>query len=488
MQQKIFLIKKSNGIIYNFYTSATGGICYKIYSLHNNQKVDPFEISVTDEKILEFFVTIDDQDHIYILCLTTNGDLKYFINRDNMWHSKIFSHFDLRSNIIKSLFIHIANKKIYILYAASNVMNVNLWTIYFKAWDGSKWNNLNIGMTICDKELSPYYAAIDTQNNIHIVYKNSGNRGTQIFYRKFHEQFALWTSPDKVVNSPDIIGFYYIFCSSNNDLHLSWAVAAGNSFKLLYKKLNTKVLNTKHYDRSLTLATSNQPYLQPVIFEIEKIVSVMWKSAGEFFASEINATGLSCENTSSVPCTNINSTIMVELKNNYVIEKQSFNGCLLYGIPGDFIDLVLPKWHSCDVMEEVVPEDTFQVEPDPFVPVNENPPQQPSPPTVTPISPFQEQNTASQVQTPNNNLPSTIETEILSEITSSNKQILTMLEDVKKQLNRQSFFEILHEIKTLNELLREVIDKTLKEQVITKEIENLEEPQPRKLFGFFKRD
>ncbi|MGE4284677.1 MAG: hypothetical protein AB7G87_13365, partial [Clostridia bacterium] len=331
MQPKMFVVKKSSGLIYNFYISRIGGICYKIYSLHNNQKVDPFEISVTDEKVFELSVDIDEEDNIHILCLTDEGDLKYFVNKENIWDNKVISHFDLRSNIIKSLFIHIVNKKAYVMYAASNLMNTNLWTVYFKAWNGTKWSSMNIGITISDKEFLPYYAVVDNQNNIHVIYKSSSSKGSQMFYRKFHEQFSLWSSPEKVVNSPEFIGYYYIFCGTNGIVHLIWSTATGTNFKLSYKRMSTKVLNNKLHDRVVTLSTSNYPYLQPVILEIDKRIWIIWKEHGTFYGCEVEQSGLSSSSTTQIQSSDSTTAVLVEFISNYEIEKQSFNGHLLYG-------------------------------------------------------------------------------------------------------------------------------------------------------------
>jgi hypothetical protein len=481
MQQKMFLIKKSNGIIYNFYFSKTGGICYKLYSLHNNQKVDPFEISVIEEKILEFYVNIDEEDTIHILCLTESGELKYFVNKENMWNSKVFSRFDLRSNIVKSLFIHVTNKKIYIIYAASNLMNVNLWTIYFKSWDGSKWNNINIGMTICDKEFPPYCLALDTQNNIHVVYKNSSNRGTQIFYRKFHMQFSLWSTPEKTINSPEAVGFYYIFCDTRNNLHLVWSTSTSTNFKMLYKKLNTKVLNNKHYDRIISVHMSNHPYLQPVIFEIEQKIWVMWRNQGEFSGCEIDSSGLSCSSVSSIQHAGSSSPILVEFINNYEMEKQSFSGRLLYGVVDDFIDLILPKSYSCDFYENI-PTEASELDPEEFL-ANEYSPQNLVQELVT-VNEKEKQVAA--IQTLNEQLPSKV-SEKFDEIKLDNQKIVKILKEVKEQLDNQDVIKILEEIKTQNVLLTELIAKTLEKNAITESVETSKnDGMLKKVFNFFK--
>jgi hypothetical protein len=476
MQQKIFLIKKSSGIIYNFYLSKIGGICYKVYSLHNNEKVDPFEISITEEKILEFYVNIDEEDIIHILALTESGDLKYFVNKDNVWNSKVFSRFDLRSNIVKSLFIYVYNKKLYIMYAASNLMNVNLWTIYFKSWDGSKWNNTNIGMAICSKEFTPYCLTIDNQKNLHVFYKNSSNKGTQIFYRKFHMQFPLWSTPEKSVNSVEIIGFYYAFCDTRNNIHLVWSTSTGTNFKILYKKLNAKVLNNKQLDRIVTLNLSNSAYLQPVIFEIDEKVWVMWKNQNEFSGCEIESSGLSCSSVAPIQHPKNSSPVLVEFSNNYELERQSFRGHLLYGTIDDFIDLVLPQNYSCDFYENI-PDELPQPVPEEFTSADSY--------SQKSIIPKTEQQSA-EISTENNHL--TVKTSTnLSEIKSDNQEVVKLLKEVKTQLNKQNMIDVLHEIKSQNNLLIEIISKYLKENEMTKNFNNQkDEGMLQKVFNFFK--
>lgn len=364
MQRKMFLLKNNSGVIYHFYHSPAGGICYKLYSLESNQKIDPFELNITDEKVLEYYVTIDEHDIIHVLCLTANGDLKYFVYKENNWKHKIFSHFDLRSNMIQSLFLHIYDQKLYIIYAASNVMNINLWTIYFKCWDGSKWINNNIGLTICEKEFPAYLIAFDSKNNFHLVYKNSGSKSNQLFYRKFHMQFSLWSTPDKILTIPEQIGYYYLVCDSHDRIHLVWTTATGSNFKIFYRQLNTKILNHKPYERMLTLNTSLSPYLQPVIFEIEENLWVMWKNQQEFWGCLIDSSGLSNSTVSSILHPNSSAAELIEYTNNYTTDKQSFKGQLFYGIAGSFVDLILPQGHTYDFCD-YISTNTNDTEPPP---------------------------------------------------------------------------------------------------------------------------
>lgn len=473
MQPKMFLIKKRSGIIYNFYFSQTGGICYKLYSLHNNEKVDPFEISITEEKILEFHVTIDNEDGIHILALTESGDLKYFASNEDIWNSKVFSHFDLRSNIVKSLFIHVVNQKLYIIYAASNLINVNLWTIYFKCWDGVKWHNTSIGMALCNKELQPYCATVDNHNNIHVIYKNSSHKGTQLFYRKFHSQFSLWSSPEKTVNSTEVIGFYYIFCDMRSHLHLAWSTSTGTSFKMLYKKFNKKLLNHNHQNRMTTLNMSKQAYLQPVIFEIEQTIWVMWKKQQEFFGCKIEPNGLSGSVVSSVQRPHHASPLLVEFVSNYEMEKQSFNGRLFYGVADDFIDLMLPKSYTCDLYESISEE---LPDPSPAEPES-------SEINSTDASDVSDEPEAAAVIPPCNQL--TIElSESFDEIKLNYDKITGLLEEVMAQLTTQDVSNTLRDIQVQNKVLIELLTGALKEAAETEK--NKPNGPLKKLLDLFK--
>ncbi len=457
MQQKMYLIKKSSGIIYNFYFSKSGGICYKLYSLQNNEKIDPFEISITDEKILEFHATIDNEDRIHILSLTDNGDLKYFVNEDNIWNNKVFSHFDLRSNIVKSLFILVSNNKLYIMYAASNLMNVNLWTIYFKCWDGQKWNNTNIGMTVSDKDFPPYCVAIDPQKNIYVVYKNSSHRGAQLFYRKFHMEFSLWSSPEKIISSPDVIGYYYAFCDTQGYLHLTWATITGSKYKLLYKKLSKKLINHRHSDRILTISMADHAYLQPIMCEVEHNLWVMWKKEGEFSGCEIDDSGLSCSTVFPIQHTANKIPILVKLISNYELEKQSFNGYLLYGIVDDFISLILPQNYNCDQYNNPITESD---------------------------------DTASNSENAGNEIiPTKTAVQINEKFDIAkldNKEALQILEDLKNEMSKQDVLDILKEIRHQNSELMQLISQALRESAVATVDEEKKDGILRKVFGIFK--
>lgn len=495
MQQKMILIKKSNGIIYSFFLSPLGGISYKLYSLHNNHEVDPFEINITDEKVLEFHACIDTEDRIHIICLTENGDLKYFVNKENVWDSRLCFQFDLRSNIVKSLFIHAYKEKLILIYAASNLINVNLWTIYFRSWDGTKWNTTNIGITLCEREIPPYCVSMDSQQNIYIAYKNIGNRDAQIFYKKFHIQFALWSSPEKVVNSSEPIGTYYMFCDTHDHLYLVWSASAGTISKLLCKKLSTKVINRKAFERMLKLHQSNSPYPQPVICEIDSSIWVMWQNKNEFIGCELDSSGLACTTVIPIQCITGSSPILVEYINNYEIEKQRFNARILYGTIDHYIHLILPQNYACDFLGSNSEDDSEN---------SENTVEKTLPPIMPPYNPLGDKqhnvisrmdpakdieatqfNTTQPANTSNFGSDKYLPDEQPQPPTKAeleNQQILGLLNEIKYEMSKQDISSILEQIKNQNEQLINL----LLENTNIKKRKNKSE-NARKRFNLFDR-
>jgi len=480
MNSNMYIIKKSNKIIYHLYLSKSGGICYRLYSLHQNQQVDPFEVSITDERILEFHACCDEEDNIHIIALTENGDLKYIINKDNTWDIKTFFHFDLRSNIVKSVFIHVIGNIVFIIYAASNIMNVNLWTIYFKTWNGSKWANSSIGITICDKESAIYHLAIEHQNNFHIFYKNFSNKGTQIYYRKFHSQFSLWSTPEKVISIPEAIPYYYVFCDNKNQLHLVWTTASNignNHYKILYKRVNTKVLNNNkpQYVRVVPIDSSNEMYGQPVIFEIEQRIWVLWKMDSEFFGCEMDISGLSHGPISNIHYSGKSTPVLVQYINNCNMEIDSFNGNLLYGICEDYVNLILPKPYTCEYFNEI-PSQTNDIEPPQEErafedSINENMQLENTQDKQKKSDPVPDQNELS--------------LKLYHELKSENEKLENMILELKNQLNNNEILSVLTDIKTQNkefaQLIYQFISQNNAEQAL------LKSKSSKKIFGFFNK-
>ncbi len=471
MQLKTFVIKKKSGIIYHFYFSEKGGICYKIYAMRGNQKIVPFEVSITDEKILEFSVTVDEEDTIHILCLTENGDLKYFIDKEKTWDSKILSHFDLDANMVKSLFIYVYKQHLYIIYAVSNVMNINLWTIYFKYWNGSKWNNLTVGMTMCDKELPPYWVTLDPSKNLHIVYKNTGNRTTQIFYRKFHTQFSLWSTPEKIISSPETIGFYSLLCDNRGNCHLIWVCTNSSKYKMMYKLLNTKIINSKHYEKILTLDMSLHAYLQPVILEIDKTIWAMWKKEDAFWGCTIDGSGLSCSKAISIQYPPKTSPKLVIFTNHYQPEKQNFNALLLYGVIGDFVEFILPQCYANDFYENIPITDMTIEAPKPL-PIKKEHASMTTPKykTATTVPKYTE-----------TVFPPTL-AQKFEELKSDNQKTADMVRELKEVVNQNLVIEFLKELKSQNTILVKLISQVLEKQTCYSENETSTKKLWEKLF------
>lgn len=463
----VHLIKKRNGVIYHFYLSKAGGICYKLYSLHQNRQIEPFEISITDEKILEFHVTCDVEDNIHMIALTQEGDLKYFVNENDSWNSKTFFHFDLHTNIVKSILMHVIDKKIYILYATSNIMNVNLWTIYFKVWDGFKWATSNIGITICDKDSAVYHAAMDHQNNFHIFYKNSGNKGSQIYYRKYHSQFALWSTPDKIISIPEQILSYYIFCDNRNQLHLVWTTATNqlenHLYKILYQKINPKILNhSKNYGRIVPIDSSTDPYDQPVILEIERQVWMLWKKKNEFFGCEMDISGLSKGSINTIQYSGNTPPILVKYLNTNPMELNNFHATLLYGICEDYVQFILPKSYTSEITDEPSTDlnSTFDFDlPEKHEEVTNEPVAQ--------------------------ELAKEISTNLYEELKSENQKLEKMILELKEQINNNEVLSVLNDIKVQNKEFTELIHQMLLENRNKEAQEN--KKRNGKLINFFRK-
>ncbi len=291
MLRNNFILLSANEIKYNFYYSNDGRLCYRSFNNNDNQSSCSAEKIVVDEKIMESYVTIDENNNVHLLCLSENGDLKYYNNADRIWKDKLLCKLEPDLSVIKSLFIKAIDNKVYVFYALSNSRSFNLWSIHFKYWNGIEWKSSTIGMTACDRENNIYCITTDSQNNLHLIYKNSNTKGTQLFYRKYHFNFSLWSSPEKIITSTGQFTGFNMLCDSEDKLHLTWSESTRDRFQIMYKKINPKVLNHKYVSKTVALYETKSICSHPVIFESGDEKWCMWTNDNNLLYCQVMSGG-----------------------------------------------------------------------------------------------------------------------------------------------------------------------------------------------------
>jgi hypothetical protein len=342
MRQKYFITSSRDELEYHFFHYDDGTLCYRIIDKLDYTDLSLDENVICDQKVIETYITICDKNIIHLLVLTQNGDLKYYNNINNAWNERLLSRFEQGISMINSLYIKAINDKLYVFYTSNSSMSSNLWTIHFKYWNGTEWKSSNIGMTTSDNGSDIYRISIDSQSNFHMIYKNENSKGTQIFYRKYHFQFSLWSSPEKIINSSGRFLGYSILCDAEDKLHLVWSEIEHSDSRIMYKKLNPKVLNHKYMSKTVPLNKSKNICSDPIIFENENKKWCMWIDDKDLCYCEIIPGG---------PVPGMISVIQyidrpftpIECINIQNVYGKKLKSTTLYGMFDRYLDLFVPE-------------------------------------------------------------------------------------------------------------------------------------------------
>jgi hypothetical protein len=265
-------------------------------------------------------------------------------------------------------------------------------------------------------------------------------------------QFSLWNTPERIVDIAEAIGYYYVFSDTENNLHLIWSTALNSTYKIQYRKINPRIFNHNPHNRIIILATSKHIYLQPVIYEVDKKILAIWKDNGIFYGCDIDQSGLSHGNEFPIPYSDHGVPVLVEYKSNFEFEKGNFNGHLLYGITGDYIDLILAKNFTCDFLD-ALPDEAKEENQKMFY--NEE-----NPLTKDITNHFVEDVSA------NSNLVKKTDTQ--DKITVDNKTLVNPLDNNIGETNNEQLIKILEEIKTQNSLLIKSLNITFDGNIANK--------------------
>ncbi|QEK12094.1 hypothetical protein FQB35_06735 [Crassaminicella thermophila] len=304
------------------------------------------------ENIIDYCVDIDDSGIFHLVSISSLGDLKYCIYRDNKWDCRCLTKYNAKSYKFKNLKLFIVNNKIHILIAISNIIHSNLWTLKHHYWNNESWVNKKVCDIISEKYDLPFHSDIDPYHNIHIVFKSLYDKKYQIYYCKYNTTYNTWSMPIRVSHISQDNSHPFIFCDSKNGTHITWSGFYNNNLEIFYLH-NTKINSSKNYWSEIKrLSNEGSNSTHPFIFQDGNNLKVLWKQNNSYFSNTINL----LDNTYSQP-EKIQSNYNLKLfpisiiGNNYKSWTQ-LKMPISYGLQINYeffiigLDVILPKNNS----------------------------------------------------------------------------------------------------------------------------------------------
>ncbi len=263
----------SDNIFILFQLDDFGKIKYSLYDNFNNF-IKTFTIDIG--KVLNYSVTIDQEDTIHLITLTESGELIHSIYNNNTWSNTIISKLNLQSNIYKDIDFKIFNNNINILYNYANVINPNLWTIQHILNHNNTWIRHNVINLYANINTTYFSLDIDSFGILHLLYTTIDKNNIELFHKSYNPFSQKWSrTPQRVSFSENDKKYPYIFIDTKNNLHGLWLETINNSDTLKYYRLSPK-LQGKYIWEEIKIPHISNCNNPPIIFEENGILKIVY--------------------------------------------------------------------------------------------------------------------------------------------------------------------------------------------------------------------
>ncbi|QZY57023.1 hypothetical protein [Crassaminicella profunda] len=271
-----------SGFIYYFYV-----INKKIYmkTFHDNKIYETIKIA---ENIVDYSVTIDDFGNFHLISICSSGELKYSIYKDNKWDFRLLTQYDSKYYQFKNLKIFIVHEHIHILIAVSNILDSKLWILKHYYWNTQSWINKKVCTIITEKYDIPFHVDIDSNHNIHIVFKSLSNKKYQIYYCRYQATYNSWSIPTRI-SDPAYNHFHpFVFCDNIKGTHIVWSRYYHKNMEIFYLCLSKLNTSKSYLEQVQKLSNEKTNCTHPYILQVGNYIKVLWKQNNEYFFKTSN--------------------------------------------------------------------------------------------------------------------------------------------------------------------------------------------------------
>lgn len=266
-----------NGSIYFFY-KVQRDLFLKVIKDHKT-----YTITKISHDVIDYSVDIDDIGLFHLIMTTTLGELKYYVYNNHQWDCIYLIKCNIKSNKFRYPKIFIFNDTAHILFTILTNKKSEIRFLKLHYLNKESWINNSVCDVHAEKYDMPYYADIDTNGNIHIIYKSLIQKKHQIFYSKYLTSCNTWSTPLRISNLHQGNMHPFIFCDSRNCVHLTWSTFQNNNLQIHY--INNKKANTSNnnWTNVYNLSKKGTNCTTPLIMQIDTTIKIVWKQNERYY-------------------------------------------------------------------------------------------------------------------------------------------------------------------------------------------------------------
>lgn len=280
------LLTDSYSNIYNFLWD-NGRIIYIYFDKMSNNNVKK---ELVRESTMEFDVTIDDEDNIYLVYQEEDNRVHFMVLTDGMW--KTIDFVEIEQKNIYNLNIIWYDKKIHIFYCSRSDKDMNIYEMYHYIYHEDTWRTIKLGNIRKNEILNPFQI-IEIDNRIMIGYYDVVDNVEQIFIKIFDAIEDKWKDSIQLTKSEYNKLYLDVLNMDNNEVHLTYSELQDGNFVIKYNKY--RIINNKvnELDEKILSNPANCSY--PTFIYYNQRLWVVWTEYDNLMSSFSNDIGLNWE-------------------------------------------------------------------------------------------------------------------------------------------------------------------------------------------------
>lgn len=234
------------------------------------------------EDIIIYGLTLE-KDIIHLIYLLHDGDLIYSTYSEGHLTRSQIGKFDTLSNYYHQLEVLYINGKLNILYAYSNYINSNIFTLHHIVYKDDIENKFTIIRYISRKNETSFSVDFDSYGNIHLLYNTIANDISYVFYTYYNSHKNSWLKePVKMSHNEKYNENPFIFVDSKDNIYEIWWEKESNLYILKYHRMSSSG-NERFKWSEINSLKIKSSIPEGVFIQKENVISLIYGNENNYY-------------------------------------------------------------------------------------------------------------------------------------------------------------------------------------------------------------
>ncbi|OPJ56513.1 hypothetical protein [Alkalithermobacter paradoxus] len=244
------------------------------------------EHKLIDTKIIveniKCFCVEDYGECINIVYVDLLGNLVYLrysdvdIKKDNLLM------LDIENNRFKNIKFIISDKNLNIFILTSKMELGSRYSLIHYLISNNTLEKYKLGEVV-DDEYDVYAIDVDSESNIHLIYRSFDSDKVQLYYRMFKKSYKRWLIPDKISDRNSDTRHMNLIIDTNDYIHIFWSSIKGKRMNsnYIFKKVDRNSLS--NWQTSDSFKPIMGEFEDPILIQLNDDIKLFWKQSNKSY-------------------------------------------------------------------------------------------------------------------------------------------------------------------------------------------------------------